>query len=366
MINTQLVLIEGMPSTGKTTNSRMLQIQMERNHMESEWVHEVAMPQPVLFFDEVGFTYEEFSLFLEKYPEVSEILKSIAIFRKKTIEVNLNNINWYHKDKFSKEAYEALLEYDTWKFSVERYKKFALDKWTYFTEQALKNSGRIFVIDSAVFQFQIFTFLFQNLPFTQLQEFVEQLTDIIRPLNPVLLFLYRDNVETTIQYLEKDRGVGYLDYMYERDKKEPYYCNKPAGAEGFKHFLRDYNTLANKLFEAFPERKLSLEISKGNWPELEDRMLTFLDLKRQQSVDACPKDGIYKNDELDLVIRIDHFTMVDPLGKERKLITKNQNEFYVDWLPVCLLFKGNHLVISGSQICDQWTTTGLIYTKVNE
>ena len=206
--------------------------------------------------------------------------------------------------------------------------------------------------------------MFQNLPFAELQEFVKQLTDIIRPLKPVLLFLYRDNVETTIQYLEKDRGTDYLAYMYERDKKEPYYCGKPTGAEGFKCFLRDYNTMANRLFEAFPERKLSLEISKGNWNELEDRMLDFLELKRQQAVEACPQNGTYKNEELGFTIKIDHFSMVDPLGKERKLITKNENEFYVDWLPVVLQFRGDELVISGSQICDRWTTTGLRYTKV--
>lgn len=49
MIGTQLILLEGMPSTGKTTNSRFIQVQLERNQINAEWIHEVAMPHPVLF-----------------------------------------------------------------------------------------------------------------------------------------------------------------------------------------------------------------------------------------------------------------------------------------------------------------------------
>ena len=65
MIDSQLIMLEGMPSTGKTTNSRFIQIQLERSSMKTEWIHEVAMPHPVLFFDEAGMTYEEYDKFIK-------------------------------------------------------------------------------------------------------------------------------------------------------------------------------------------------------------------------------------------------------------------------------------------------------------
>lgn len=54
MIDSQLIMLEGMPSTGKTTNSRFIQIQLERSSMKTEWIHEVAMPHPVLFLMRLG------------------------------------------------------------------------------------------------------------------------------------------------------------------------------------------------------------------------------------------------------------------------------------------------------------------------
>ena len=58
----------------------------------------------------------------------------------------------------------------------------------YFTRKALENRDKVYIIDSAVFQFQIFTFLFKNRPYQELQSFIEQIGDIIRPLNPLLFF----------------------------------------------------------------------------------------------------------------------------------------------------------------------------------
>jgi thymidylate kinase len=44
MIDSQLIMVEGLPSTGKTTNARFIHIQLERNNLKAEWIHEVAMP----------------------------------------------------------------------------------------------------------------------------------------------------------------------------------------------------------------------------------------------------------------------------------------------------------------------------------
>ena len=309
-------------------------------------------------------THDEYDRFIKTYPETAEILNNIAVFKKSTVGIHLPEIQWNYRDKIGEDVYQALLEYDVWKFPLDVYKKFALDKWAHFTEKALKNQDKVYIIDSAIFQFQIFTFLFKNRDYEDLQNFIDRITDIIRPLNPCLIYLYRDNAEATIDYLENDRGTSYLDYLWNRDKAQPYYTGKPPGAESFKQFLRDYANMADMLFKSFPANKLSLEISDGNWACREDEMLSFLDVNRIPSPDALPQDGVYTNEALGFVIRVDGLSFVDPTGQTRKLFPKSQNEFYVDWLPTVLRFEDEKIIISGSQICERWTTTGMIYTKI--
>jgi len=318
LIDSRLILLEGLPSTGKTTNARFIHIQLERNHINAEWIHEVAMPHPVLFFDEVGMTYDEYDQFIKVYPEAADILNNIAVFKKSTVGIHLPEIQWKYKDEIGENVYQALLKFDVWNFPLYQYKKFALEKWTHFTEKALKNQDKVYIIDSAIFQFQIFSFLFQNRPYEELQSFIDQITDIIQPLNPCLLYFYRENTEATIDYLENDRGPAYLEYIWNRDKAQPYYTGKPPGAESFKQFLRDYAGMADLLFNSFPTNKLSLEISDGNWACREDDILSFLKVNRMPSPDAFPQNGVYINEALGFVISVDGLSFVDPTGKTRK------------------------------------------------
>jgi len=200
MIDTQLILLEGLPSTGKTTNARFIHIQLERNNIDAKWIHEITAPHPVTFYDEAYYTHDEYDKFLKTYPQVADILNSIAVFKKSTVAIPLREIQWSYIDKIGEEVYQALLEFDAWKFPLDVYKKFALEKWVHFTEKALRNRDEVYIIDSAIFQFQIFTFLFQNRPYEELQSFIDRIVDIIRPLNPCLVFLHRENTETTIDY----------------------------------------------------------------------------------------------------------------------------------------------------------------------
>lgn len=364
MIDSQLIMLEGLPSTGKTTNARFIHIQLERNNIKAEWIHEVAMPHPVLFFDEVGMTYGEYDRFIKAYPEAADILNNIAVFKKNTVGIHLPEIQWNYKEEISENVYQALLEFDVWNFPLDVYKKFALEKWMHFTEKSLKNKDKIYIIDSAIFQFQIFSFLFKNRPYEELQSFIDQIVEIIKPLNPCLIYLHRENTEATIDYLENDRGTSYLEYIWNRDKAQPYYTGKLPGAESFKQFLRDYAGMADLLFDSFPANKISLEISDGNWTCREDEMLSFLDVNRIPSPDAFPPNGVYTNETLGFVISVDGLSITDPTEKTRGIFPKSHNEFYVDWLPTILRFEDKKIIITGSQICERWTTTGMIYNKI--
>ncbi len=363
MINPRLVMLEGLPSTGKTTNARFIHIQLERNNINTEWIHEVAMPNPVLFFDEACMTYDEYKSFIETYPRAADILNKIAVFRRNTVGIHLPEIEWNYKNRIGGEVYQGLLKYDAWNFPLEEYKIFALEKWEHFTENALRNQDKVYIIDSAIFQYQIFTFLLANSSYEVLQSFVDEIMDIINPLNPCLIYLYRENAETTIDYLENDRGTPYLNYIWDRDQAQPYYKDKPQGAEGFKIFLRDYAKMADLLFNNFRQNKLSLEISDDDWLRREDEMLSFLGINRIPSPDFLPQNGIYVNKALGYIIKVDGLSMTDPNEKTRKLYLKSHNEFYVDWLPTVLRFEADKIIIVGSQICDRWTETGMIYDR---
>ena len=219
-------------------------------------------------------------------------------------------------------------------------------------------------MDGSVFQAQIFMFLWNNAPYKKLEKFVGALCEIVKVLNPALIYLYREDTEKAINYFERDRGAAVLDNMWQRDKSRPYYRDKPEGAEGFRHFLKDYASCAKSLFDAYGYKKLSVEVTNGDWKKYENAMCAFLEINNFPNPDFTPPDGVYTNDCLNDKIVVDGLKMTDPNGRDRLLTPKNETDFYVERLPVILSFeKPGRLIISGTQICERWTTTGTVYKK---
>jgi len=369
MIDTRLILLEGMAGTGKTTNSYFLQIQLERSGKKVKWIHEVARAHPTSFFDEAVLTYEEYKAFLIKYPETANILNRIGVFRKNAVGIDLLEIEWNYKNIIGEQAYQELKEFDAWNYPLDRYKEIALAKWAYFVETALNNKDEIYIIDSSIFQFQIFAFLFKNMPYDELEKFVKKLVGIVQPLNPCLIYFYRENTEETIAFLEKDRGIEFFEWIADRDKLQPYYRDKPKGAEGFKQFSRDYAKFAEKLFDMADCKKVAFEISNGDWKRYESEMLSFLGILGIESIPNpkfLPPNGVYRNEKLNLKMVVDGLTMIDPNGNIRELIPKSDVEFYVEHLPTILRFEQEKIIITGVQIPERWTTAGMIYKKLVE
>jgi hypothetical protein len=219
-------------------------------------------------------------------------------------------------------------------------------------------------LDGSFFQAQIFNFLWNNEPYKSLEVFINKIFNIVKCLNPHLIYLYRDNTELTINYLGNDRGEQGLRNIWERDKTRPYYQDKPKGIEGFKQFLRDYADSAKQLYKMLNCKKICIEITKGNWKSYEDGMLSFIGIKNISPPKYLPSNGRYKNKQFNYEIIVSNLSMTDPNGKTRNLTPKNANEYYVECLPIVLNFEeAEQMIISGIQISEHWTTIGMVYKK---
>lgn len=365
MIDTKLILLEGLPSTGKSTNSSFILSQLNYNGIPARWIHEVARPHPTLYFYEACLDYKEYNLLIEKYPEIRSILESTAVLREKTVGLDLLELEWNYLADIGDEVFNEIKQHDVWNFSLERYMEVALEKWEHFVKQAMLESDRVNLLDSSIFQYQIFSFLLKNMPYESLEEFIQKLFTIISPLKPVLIYLCRERTEDTVAYLEMERGCEFMEDIWKRDQHEPYYENRPKGAQGYREFLLNYGKWAYKLFKSTCCPKICIDITKGTWSEYEHAMLEFLGVKPASSPEVNTYVGVYRNECLGFQLEVNGLTLTDPNGTVRRLIPKAPGEFYVQYLPTVLKLDNiDKIVISGEQICERWTTSGMEYSRV--
>jgi len=360
----RVILLEGLPGTGKTTNSYRLFEQLVRNGCKVHWLHEVSQPHPTLFFSESCFTKEEYRLFAEKYPEAAEMLGSIAEIRATT--VGIDYLTAARRMPGQEEAvwYQALLSYDAMAFPLERYEPTALEKWEAFARAVLRNDT-IYILDSSIFQYQIFTFLLNGAEYPRLARFVHGVMKLLEPLRPALIYLYREKTEDAIAFMEKQRGLKDLQSTWERDKERSYYRNKQRDLTAFYDFLKDYADCASRLYDEASCKKLRIEITAQTWDVYEKEMLRFLGIARQATSAYKAKDGTYVNAAIGASFSIQDDILTDPEGARRKLSPKSPTEFFVEGLPEILCFCGDDAVqLCGQPIIPQWSETGWVYTRV--
>ena len=359
----RLILLEGLPGTGKTTNSYKLYEQLARNGRDVRWLHEVSQPHPVLFFSEACLTKEEYRLFMEKYPETAEMLSGIAETRETTVGIDYLTAARRLPGQEKAAWYQELLQYDVMKFPLERYEPAAYEKWEAFVKAALQNDT-VYILDSSIFQYQIFTYLLNGAGYLRLAAFVHGVMDLLRPLHPALIYLYREKTEDSIAFIEKQRGIRDLESTWERDKERPYYRNKQQDVTAFFDFLKDYADFASRLYDEADCEKLKVEITAQDWSLYETEMLRFLGIAHRDAPSCEAKNGTYANSALGISFSIEDGILTDPEGVRRKLSPKTPTEFFVENLPVILCFSGDDTVkLCGQQIIPQWSETGTVYTR---
>ncbi|WP_442599731.1 hypothetical protein [Neobacillus sp. D3-1R] len=362
----RLLFLEGLPGTGKSTNSRMIMSQLEAMGRRVRWIHEVARPHPTLFFEEACLRIEEYHRFLLKYPDAEKILDKVKIKRGNTVSIDLLELKWKFMDGLDSTIFEELETFNVWNFPLEKYMEVALEKWEFFINYVKQEPGVTFILDSSIFQFQIYTFLEKNTPIDKLKEFINKLVSIVTDLDPSFIYLTRENVENSIAFLENRRGIQFLEGIWARDCQQPYYQDKPKGAEGYREFLRDYHHTANQLFNMVPFNKIAIDITNEDWIMYNTRIREFLCMKEHK----VPKplrnfNGIYVNKELGLHMEVRGDFMIDPDGSSKKIYSRSGNEYYVEDLPVILHFGDEgKLTILGEQLIARWTTYGTEYRKI--
>lgn len=362
MAQSKLIFMEGLPSTGKSTNSGILLSQLNQNGKKARWIHEVSRPHPTLFFYEACLDERQYNHLLNKHPEAKLLLNKLKNIRGQSIVFDLLEIEWNYSHLLDIEVVNELRSYDVWNFPIDKYINIALEKWRYFVDKQ-RQTDEIIILDSSIFQFQIYTFILAEVPFSKLKTFIETIYELAAPLNPCLIYFYRENTDDTIDFLIRDRGISFLERIWERDKEQPYYHNRPMGAEGYKLFLKDYGKYAKSLFDTFPFSKLLLEISKGNWDEYVKKLMEFFNVEYKEPPIVQFPNGRYYNEKLKSSIEIINEKCITPGGGQKRLFAKSESEFCFNDLPVILHYTNDCIVIEGEQLCDQWTTTGTIFKR---
>ena len=248
MIDTKLILIEGIPGAGKSTLQEYLDQQIKLHSIPSQIFTEEAKDHPIRF----SFIYTSDN-FRQKYP-----------------------IEW---EKFIKENPDHktnLLLYRYWQDIAIN--QMLLD-WEDFIKNSI-NDQKITIMDSRFWNAISLPMLYAEHSIDEIIDINKRISEIIKPINPVLFNLHYTDVKGSVGRLPEIRGKEFANFIVKRDMGCSWFTSRGYDNwDGIVEFWDEYINLTEKMYDYVDFHKLKLVNPHNDWNTSYKKIHQFLSLE---------------------------------------------------------------------------------------
>ena len=294
MINTNLICVDGLPGSGKSTTAQLLFIHLARSGYEAEWFYEHQTSHPIY-----------------KYHDLEKAFGMTPLESKRTHERALRN----------------------WKRLVN----------------SLRGTNKITILESTIFQTTAGGLLLMDLSKEEITGFVSRVPEIIRELNPVVIYFYQKDIANALRNIRARRGDSFETLLVSQISRTPYgKKRKVENFDGVIGFYQDLREITDRLFSTFDFHKIAIESSQGRWKDYNKRITKVLSVGRMDYTSKPLNDfgdfvGRYRelksSDEFVIATDGKFLYLEDP--SKTRLIHKGNNTFWVQGMCIEFSFKKN-------------------------
>jgi len=278
----RLILIEGIPGSGKTTMAEKVKLHLENKGMRVEMFQEGELHPADLAWLSV--------LSLEQFEEI----RTLPIFEgrwKNHVSIEGDRaIIAYTRLRLPEEGQKWMEYFDRHevydqRVPFEEFKALHFTRWNRFSLEA--ESDTVYIFECAYLQNHISEMVRANEMTDQaIVAYMQDLIETVKPLNPKLIYLSQPDVRETIQRVaderrspEPDRWKDWIDLVAEYVENSPY--GKSIQASGFEAVISFIE--ARKVLEFKVMKELDIEVDvidnpSYDWEDVERRVMACLDV----------------------------------------------------------------------------------------
>jgi deoxyadenosine/deoxycytidine kinase len=229
MLDTQLIVIDGLPGSGKTTSIKWLAQQLEQCHIHADYLFEFDTAHPLWWYEYWdGTDY--------RTPDFDNI----------PIETFIQN---------------------------------SLGNWRGFAD-SLQESDQLIVAESIFFQNATTMLLMGDADQNRLKKYAHEVQQLVRQLNPVLIYFHQIDPANSLRRTCAIRGPEFEQELLTNMESFPYLKSRNLkGLDGLSQLWLQSQQITDQLFEEYTIRKVAIENSTGNWTDYYQRILDFLQLE---------------------------------------------------------------------------------------
>ncbi|RIX48717.1 hypothetical protein D3P08_23765 [Paenibacillus nanensis] len=279
-MRTNLLLVEGLPGSGKSTTANLLYDLLKANACNVELFTEGNLDHPADYDGVSVFTKDEFEqLLLETENEkLRKAFVNQAWAKGKEIFLPYRKIQ--SEAGLPDDLLSVIFKKDIYELPFDRNVELIADRWAAFSEKALSEQ-KIYIFECCFIQNPLTIGMVKyGEPKEKVVQYVNRLTAAIERLNPVLFYVDQLDISYSFKKAVKERpaewSAGFIDYYTNQGYGKMHQLH---GLEGTLQVLEARREIEREIFASLPFGKVLLDNStfdkEKHKSNLSDKLTAF-------------------------------------------------------------------------------------------
>lgn len=258
----KLIIVEGLPCSGKSTTSKYI-----ADKLNAQYFDENSGMHPADYEFHSFITNSELSKF--SYDE-QNLIKADSVQKFDGYIVKLKN--------YTGDLFDRLLKYKIYDFLPwEIEKPIMLDKWLEFVNSIAPNDRYVFncvLLQNPMCE----TMMRFGYDKAVSAKYIGDICSIIKPLEPLVVYLQYDNIRTEIEKAVSERGLDWLNGVIE------YHCNgmygktnQLKGFDGYITALEERQRRELEILHSLNIQYIILDNPNNDWEKSYSEIISKLD-----------------------------------------------------------------------------------------
>ncbi|GHI00636.1 hypothetical protein [Neobacillus kokaensis] len=264
MAKTKLIIVEGLPGSGKSTTAQLTQDILNEMHIKTRLFLEGSMDHPADYEAVSYFSAEEFGILTEQYADFRSLLIKHAAAQSDGFVLSQYRLKQELGEGTLPEALQQkLYEHDIYEIPLKKHIELIIERWKKFCEQAM-NSEDTYIFECCFIQNPVTIGMVKyGVHDDIVMRYVTKLADIIEPLKPILIYVeqkdFRKSFMKAVQERPKEWSTGFMDYYNNQGYGKQH---DAEGIEGTFAVLEARSQLESKIFDALNMEKFKVDNSE--------------------------------------------------------------------------------------------------------
>lgn len=279
-MGTKLIITEGLPGSGKSTAAQMVIDILKDKGVNAELFSEGNYNHPADYDGVAYFDEEDFRVLEESFKERKDVLDRMKIryfngylipFIKGVKELKLLS--------YDDELFQRIAKNDIYELPIDLHRELILKRWREFTDTALVGD-KIYIFECCFIQNPVtVTMIKSNLSKEASINYVNSLEDIIKPLEPVLIYVGQKSIKDSFSKAAAERSKDWFEFFKDYYTNQGYgLANNLKDLDGILEVLKAREKLEKEIYDALKIKKYKIDNSEFDAEILRERISAVLDI----------------------------------------------------------------------------------------